>query len=307
MDKKSDLLELQQVFAGLSVLPPHKLVETTKKQLRNAKADDNGILVTSAKHCLDIRVSRSCIDRALNLLNTLFAVLEQRGFSVEVKEEEKTTRSLTFLKLAGEEVQFHVEEQLNRTPHVLTDAEKKKLARKEALGGNYGRYRTDWQLYSWEPPKWDYGPSGVLQFKIDNLQSSRQRQNWSDSTDRELESLLPTIAYWIIQAAVYLRNRTLEREERERRWAEEARQRAERKRQRLEEQEKVDHLDKLLRQWCKREEVLRFLNWLDDNISSEGRTEDFIRWYEWAKSYAERLDPLAKKEFYKPEQPRYRY
>lgn len=313
MDKKNDLLELQQAFAGLSVGRSNKLVEATKKQLRSAKADDNGIVITGGKHCLDIRVTKSSIDRALGLLNTLFAVLEQRGFSIEIGEDKKTTRSITFLKYAGEKVQIHVEEPLNRTPHVLTDAENKKLTKKEALhsnSGNYSGYRNDWHLYSWEPPKWDYSPSGQLQFKIDNLQSSRQRQNWSDSTegtDKQLESLLPIIAYWIIQGAAYLRNQTLERQERERRWAEEARQKAERERQRLEEQERIDHLEKLLKQWSKREEIMQFLSWLDVNISDDRRTEDFTRWYEWAESYAQRLCPLTKTDFFQPERPRYRY
>jgi hypothetical protein len=307
MDKKNDLLGLQQGFAGLSTITPHKLVEATKKQLSHTKSDENGILVTQAKRCLDIRVSGACMDRALNLLNTLFAVLEQRGFSIEIREEENSARACTCLKLAGEEVEVHVEEKLHSTPHTLTAAEKKKLARKEFLYGQYVMYPKEWHLHSWEPPKWDYHPSGELQFKIDNLQSSGQRQNWSDSRRRPLENLLPTIAYHIIQSAAYLRKRTCEREERDWRLAEEARQRAEQERQRLEELKKVEHLDKLLGQWTKREEILRFLSWVDDNMPSEGGTEDFVQWYEWANSYAQRLNPLAKKEFYMPEQPRFRY
>jgi hypothetical protein len=177
MDKNKGLLELQQVLAGVSTITPHKLVEATKKRLENAKSDDNGILVTQAKRCLDIRVSSACLERAINLLNALFAVLEQRGFSIGVKEEEKSARPITYLKLAGEETRIHIEEKLNRTPHILTEAEKKKLARKESLSGKYGRYPSDWELYSWEPPKWDYHLSGQLQFQIDNLQSSGQRQN----------------------------------------------------------------------------------------------------------------------------------
>lgn len=306
-DKKKDLLELQQVFAGLSAITPHKLVEATKKRLENAKPDDNGILVTQAKRCLDIRVSDACMDRALNLLNMLFSVLEQRGFSIEIKEEENSIRPFTYLELVAEKVQIHIEEKLNSTPHILTDAEKKKVARKEFLYGKYSMYPNEWHMMSWEPPKWDYHPSGQLQFKIDNLQSSGLRQNWSDSAGKPLESLLPTIAYYIIQSAAHLRNRTLEREERDRRWAEEARQREERERQQLEEQKKVEHLDKLLGKWSRREEILQFLTWIDGNIASEERTEEFIQWYGWAESYAQKLNPLTKKKFYKPEKPRYGY
>lgn len=306
-DKKKDLFELQQVFAGLSASIAHKLVEATKKRLENAKPDDNGILVTQAKRCLDIRVSNDCMDRALSLLNKLFIVLEERGFSIEIKEEEKIISPLTCLKLDGEAVQIHIEEKLNSTPHILTDAEKKKLARKEFLYGRYSDYPNEWHMMSWEPPKWDYHPSGQLQFKIDNLQSSGLRQNWSDSADRKLESLLPTIAYYVIQSASYLRNRTLEREARDRRWAEEARKRAEYERQQLEEQKKVEHLDKLLAKWSKREEILQFLAWIDGNIADDESTDEFIQWYEWAKNYAQKLNPLAKKKFYKPEKPRYGY
>lgn len=313
MDTNNNLTELQAAFAGLSTVRPHKLVEATKKQLKKAKADDNGILVTEAMSCLDIRVSRPCVDRALNLLNTLFAALEQRGFTIESKGENKSARRVgparpvTCLKMAGEEVQVHIEEKLNRTTHVLTDAEKKMLAREESPSGRYGRSADYWQLYSWQPPEWDYQPSGQLHFKIDNLRFSGLRQNWSEGTDRQLENSLPAIAYHIIQAIAYLRQQTLERQERERHWVEEERQRAEREQQRLEEQRKAEHLDKLLGRWSRQKEIMRFLGWLDENIPSEERTEDYLEWYEWAKSYAQRLDPLATKEFYKPEQFRYWY
>jgi hypothetical protein len=325
MAKQDDLLELQQMFASLSTIPSNKLVEATRKQLRKAKADDNGILVTQGKQCLDVRVTRPSMDRSLNLLNTLFAVLEQRGFSIELQEAEKPTRFLTCLKLAGEEVQVHLEEKLDRTEHVLTHAEKKKLSRKEALSsrsgssggfgsyGGYGNYSSysrsadDSGIYWWEPPKWDYHPSGQLRFEIDNLQSSGQRHNWSDSSCRQLESLLLEIAYHIIQAAEYLKKQALELEGRKRRWAEEERQRADRELQRLEEQRKADHLEKLLGQWSKQGEIMQFLSWLDGNMPAEDRTEDFIHWYEWAKSYAQKLNPLAKKDFYNPEQSWHRY
>lgn len=293
MNKKKDLLELQKIFAELSTNTTHKLVEATKKRLENVESDDNGILATQTKRCLDIRVSNACMDRALNLLNMLFAVLEQRGFSIEIKEEKNSAKYLTCLKLAGEEVQIYIKENLNSTPHILTQAEKKQITKQKSLFSKNTGSSEEWDLYFWKPPKRDYHLSGQLQFKINNVEYSGLRQNWSDSTDRKLESLLPTIAYHIIQSATYLKNRTLEREAQKQLRAEEEKQRAEFERQRLEEQNKIDHLDKLIDKWSKREKILQFLAWIDNNVLIEERTESFTEWYEWAMHYAQKLNPLG--------------
>lgn len=244
-------------------------------------------------------MSNQCIERALNLYGKLFALLQTHGFSIEIKEADNS-KAITCLKRDGEEIHVHIEEKLKNVPYILTAEDKKKLAQKEL--------RTDdWFLRSWEPPKWDYEVSGDLQFKIDNMQYSGLRQNWSDGKRNKLEELLPSIAHYIIKSAEYLRNRTLEREERKRQWAEESRLREEQKRQQLEEQKRVEHLDKLLGDWNKRENLLKFLAWLSANMPATECTEEYNAWHEWCQNYAEKLNPLSTKDFYKQKEPEWRF
>jgi hypothetical protein len=59
----------------------HRLVKDAAKELRRRSADRDGIVHTPAG-CVDVRVSKASIGRAMRILEALFLVLERRGYAV---------------------------------------------------------------------------------------------------------------------------------------------------------------------------------------------------------------------------------
>jgi hypothetical protein len=71
--------------------------------LRRAQTDERGILhPLRAETCLDIRVSKSTLDRALSFVNAILRSLEAENFSVTVKSGAEGTGAEIF----GQRVAF---------------------------------------------------------------------------------------------------------------------------------------------------------------------------------------------------------
>jgi len=64
-------------------LKRHKFVLATASNLARARTDDRGILQARYdRPCLDVRVSKSTLDRALAVMNAVILALESEGFPV---------------------------------------------------------------------------------------------------------------------------------------------------------------------------------------------------------------------------------
>lgn len=85
----------------------HKLVAATAKSLAGAKPDNRGILQARwDQSCLDVRVSKNTLDRALNILNAVIESLEAEGFPVRVR----SGRHSTVAQALGHDVPFSIVE-----------------------------------------------------------------------------------------------------------------------------------------------------------------------------------------------------
>ena len=85
----------------------HKLVVSSEARLRRARTDKYGLLEPSTdKACVDIRVSKELLDRALVLMSTTLFALEEKGFEVKV------SGSATSVQIFGQDVRFSVVEEL---------------------------------------------------------------------------------------------------------------------------------------------------------------------------------------------------
>src|ERR1700733_2813469 len=65
---------------------PRQLISTARKILKHAPADERGIVhPLRDQACIDIRVSKAMLDRALIFMNAILGVLEGENFPVTVK------------------------------------------------------------------------------------------------------------------------------------------------------------------------------------------------------------------------------
>lgn len=117
---KSDpeLAEIDRLFSLGALNPPafdesarpHPLVRHTASLLRSrSRTDEHGILLPREPGGLDVKVSEGTLDRALQVMTQLSAVLERRGYSVEVSEQ-----GGTHTLISGQRVSFCIEEPIRR-------------------------------------------------------------------------------------------------------------------------------------------------------------------------------------------------
>ena len=94
------LLQTRQSQPSISVpselLDPHLLVRAAAARLRQRDGWDQPAGVRSApKEVLDIQVTKSCLDRALRLMDTLLKALDPSGFTAQVDSEKGVTVPLS--------------------------------------------------------------------------------------------------------------------------------------------------------------------------------------------------------------------
>jgi hypothetical protein len=88
----------------------HTLVVQARTVLRQAAEDDRKIL-QSREQCLDIRVSKESLERALRIMASLMSLIEAEGFALTVGGE---LRGHTTAKIHGQEVRFGLLEKVKR-------------------------------------------------------------------------------------------------------------------------------------------------------------------------------------------------
>lgn len=266
---------LDEVLVNMASNPGlHPLVEKTAEALAKAKPDEKGLLEPRAKRNLAIHVSPESLDRALASLNQILLALEALGHTVNLNADKIPT---TRISLLGEELGVSLEEKVSTTPHVETEADRRRKDR-------------------WNIPRYDYTPTGKLIYRIEGNLPRGTRLTWSDGKIQRVENLTSKIIYGIYDAAEAQTQKRLddelrarEREEEHKRWEEARRQRAI-----LAQREK--HLDKMATQWATAEKMRAFL---DEVVSNKDTLSDLAigeldveEWLEWAHQYVDAIDPV---------------
>jgi hypothetical protein len=142
-------------------LKRHPLVKESERILKRATADARGILEPPAygEPCLDLRVSKQSLERALDLVNTVIQTLEAEGFPVSVERGKHETG----VKIFGHRIRFA-------------------LAEKARVVG-----RRQVKAYSWTRTEFDYKPTEELEFRAGDYSYG---QKFRDSKNARLESQL---------------------------------------------------------------------------------------------------------------------
>ncbi len=115
-DERAQLARLDASSDGvlLRSISSHSLIQQARGILAKASADDRGILWTR-EQCLDIRVSKTSLDRAMRILASLIATVEAEGFTVSVGNGH---REHTIAKIYGQEIKFGLIERVDRISQV---------------------------------------------------------------------------------------------------------------------------------------------------------------------------------------------
>jgi hypothetical protein len=252
----------------------HPLIVQAREVIGRSKGDDREILWTN-ESCLDLRVSKAALKRALHLAAGLITALEEQGFKVTVGDG---CRERTVATLYGQAIGFAILEKVDRVD--LTSPPKGGvLDRVLTYGGKPYRYELSGRLslQIWEP----YGA---------------YPKSWSDRKTRTLEDQLAEIVAAFMRIALAEKaadeKRAAERVEAERIAAESAR-RAELIRQ---EEARVRALHRAATNLDRAERIRWLLAAARDAALADGQAVEpgtaFGDWLVWAAHQADRLDPL---------------
>jgi len=245
--------------------PRHKLVKAAEKAMKGVQPDDKGILHPPySDPCLEVRVSKTALERALTFLNAVILCLEAEGFAVTVQQGKHGTGAQIF----GYRVSFAIVEKLRETG------------------------RREVREYSWTRTIIDYAPKGELEFRIGDYACG---QRLRDGKKVRLEEQLTICLGALLRAgrdslisAKLAKQRELERQAKER-------ERAELARQIVEEEEKVQDLERWVSNWVQAQQMRDFIAALEKvwtqlghDLSPEAQKGQRIV---WMKQQADRLDP----------------
>ena len=221
---------------------PHPLVRATMEALKNSTPDDSGILRIRTSGCLNVRVGRQNVGRAMRLMDSLIKALQTRGSTVSVVERDRTCQA--YVKILDETIEFELREGLNRREKQFTAAELRER-----------------EKYSWlrDRKEYEFYPSGNFVFSILEYCGEGIRKVWSDGKRQRLENCLNSIIAGLHTAAEGVKALRLRREQRERERQEEERRRWEEQERRRKEEEKIKHLEKLLANWNQSQKIRQFL------------------------------------------------
>lgn len=240
-----------------------------------ANPDVYGSLRIFNKKCLDVRICKESIDRAMRIYDALIKALEKRGHSISGNEPNNTTT----VSVMGETLEIRLEEPVTKVERELTPIQKQEQLQ-----------------YPWRYDKYEYVPSGKLTLKI-NEWLDGVRQNWSDGKKQRLEDSLNSFIIGLIWAAEKKKVIRIEREERERLWREQEEVRRRKAEEIQREKERIQGLLREAEGWHKSQQLRAYI----EAVRQEAiRKQGFINtgseldiWLKWATQQADRLDPLA--------------
>jgi hypothetical protein len=252
----------------------HPLIVQARDVLTHQTADEREIIWT-AKQCLDIRVSKASLDRALRIMAGFIAGIEGEGFTITVGDRQ---REKTVARIHGQQICFGLVETVERIELAVAPP-----------GSVLERVLT----FRGAPVR--YQPSGQLCIAIWNQWGPYQKR-WKDRKSARLEELLPKVLAGFIEVALGEKAKQEKREA-----AERERERIAEEWARLEqtirgEESRVRALRQAAANWSRADQIRAFISAARDAACREGQQIEagtpFGDWLVWAGHQADRIDPL---------------
>ena len=269
-EDSSELERIERIAAGTTptltkAMLAHPLIEKTKLAFNAGGTTTRGTLWASREvECLDVRVTKACLTRALGILTTLIHMLTLEGFKVVA---EKKTSESTSAVVYGEKIRFGVIErhqQVKPVPKASSSS-----------------------AYPYNPVQLE--PTGILSIEIWNYYSGGPQKVWRDRASAKLEEQLPKCVAGMMRIA--LKERADEKERQERAFARQEKidvVEAELEKIQAEEKE-IKSLRKDVAAWHRAERIRKYVA-----AVREGALKD-AEWIGWAERQADRVDPLKEK------------
>jgi hypothetical protein len=248
--------------------PRHKLVSVAAKCLMHHEADNRGLVHAYwSEACLDVRVSKNSIDRALNIMNAVILQLEAEQALVSVKSE---SRHGTIAHVFGQNVPFSIVEKLQQT-------------------------RTEVKRSTYTDMETQYQPNGELEFRAG--EDSYGYRKIRDGKTQKLETLISRLVGSVLREA---RDRAIRAEERRLEEIEERKRAQERfvLREQIEaEEKKVQEFESWVSNWVRAQQTREFIValeklWQEKGHDLSAKSPKGER-LSWMKVQADRLDPLV--------------
>ena len=272
---------------------PHQWIRKSAGTLRQHPKNPDQALLKRA--CLDIRATRTTLDRALLVADTLLKALDTRGFSVEVStpasagQERYGSRSgavpsKTSVHILDSFIEFSVEE-----GHDITKIEPKELRRKSSESSDSWTYTP--------PPEYRHDPNGKLALKINTYIPGHPRRTWSDGKRQRIESCLNAFIIALIRGAELLRlGRVVKMREDEKRKEEHLRRQEDAAQREHEETMRADLISRV-GDWSLAGKILEFVAHVEsaeaDQCKDASDQYKLENWLAWVRSYAKQLQATA--------------
>jgi hypothetical protein len=236
----------------------HKLVESSAGLLRRARTDDYGRTEPPPERtCLNVRVSKELLDRALAVMGTIIFALEDNGFPV------KTEQGLTSAHIFGQDIKFAIRE----------DLRVKENRKAQGLAHTYER-------------------NGNLVFEV-SAYAEGCRKRWADGKTQRVETMLSDCVAGLMLVARTVRIWQEGIKRRHEEWDRQERKRAEYKRL----SEEIDtwmagwQKAKQIREF-----VAAVENVCKANQEPTSPDSPRGKWIRWALRHADAFDPLVPNE-----------
>lgn len=276
VEDQREIEQINDLLASGALVPKspgkakrHPLLTATRKAFYGGRGSAMTAPPRHALSPLNVNVTKSSQRRALDIVGTVIAILEQQG--VKVRTDERRNWATIF----GQDVFFKITER------------RRKLQRPPAKPGDKSDlFRSNFDLE----------PTGELTFHIlSGYEFTLHR--WSDRANRKIEQGVPEIVAGILRTGVRLRreaeNKRLEHERQQRR-IEELRLL---KNEIEAEEKRVAQLEKRADSWRRatliRDYAQAVLNYHAQRGSDIAPESEVGRWMTWALQQADRVDPLA--------------
>jgi hypothetical protein len=253
---------------------PHPLIRHTASLLRNrSRKDENGILLPRESGGLDVKVSEGTVERALQVMAQVLAVLEGKGFSIEGSE---TGCSAALIN--GQHVSFGIEEPVRRV-----------VTQKPRVPNPTDRWDYD-EVVTYEP-----AGKLVLSIHVDTRGQHEQRKRWSDGKVHRVEAFIADFVAGLMRTAVALRRQEEERKQREAEQQKRAQEMAQLRKDIQDEEKKLKQFNEWVDEWERAERLRRFITaYAERSRSWAAETQARHKaWIEWATRQADRLDPFV--------------
>ena len=249
--------------------------------LKKSKQDDRGLAYAVDPALFHVRTSAANVDRAVAIVEALLVAATDRGFVAT-----KGASHLTLI-VDGEAIVLGLKEMTKRVPHVMTDEEVDRQARR-----NKAQRANKWELYSRlyvQLPDWDYTATGLLLLEIEDKRHLSVRTRWNDTATQRLENMLNDVLAGLVAYAAALKQEREEFERRKRDWALREQRQAEERAHTALEKARVEFLEGKLKAFEEMTRLDRFLGRLTSSSHWHEPPERFREFLQWAEKRIQQL------------------